>query len=48
MILFLGTRPGKEEIRKLYGIICPFCNQNKYLDGIIAIKFLSFVLDQTF
>ncbi|WP_422083714.1 zinc-ribbon domain-containing protein [Ulvibacterium sp.] len=27
MILFLGTRPGKTEIKRLSGVRCPFCNQ---------------------
>ena len=39
MILFLGTRPGKEEIRKLNGIICPFCNQTNTLTASLQSNF---------
>ncbi|MGC1515245.1 MAG: zinc-ribbon domain-containing protein [Maribacter sp.] len=28
MILFFGTRPGKQEIKPLTEIRCPYCNQN--------------------
>ncbi|PIF00370.1 MAG: zinc-ribbon domain-containing protein [Maribacter sp.] len=27
MILFFGTRPGKEQIQKLYNLKCGFCKQ---------------------
>lgn len=35
MILFFGTRPGKQEIRKLQGTNCTFCNQT---DTLTAFK----------
>ncbi|WP_273567872.1 zinc-ribbon domain-containing protein [Maribacter halichondriae] len=28
MILFLGTRPGKTEIKQLQNVNCPFCAQS--------------------
>ena len=31
MILFLGTRPGKTEIKKLSGVACTYCNQKNTL-----------------
>lgn len=31
MILFLGTRPGKTEIRKLNAVACPYCEQTDML-----------------
>ncbi|MGB5500615.1 MAG: zinc-ribbon domain-containing protein [Maribacter sp.] len=39
MILFLGTRPGKEEMRKLQGASCTFCNQTDTLTAFIQSNY---------
>ncbi|MCP4976571.1 MAG: zinc-ribbon domain-containing protein [Maribacter sp.] len=42
MILFFGTRPGREEIKKLHGASCPFCNQSNTLTASIQANFFHF------
>lgn len=39
MILFLGTRPGKEEMRKIQGVSCTFCNQTDTLTAFIQSNY---------
>ena len=39
MILFLGTRPGKEETQKLHGASCTFCNQSNTLTAFIQSNY---------
>jgi len=39
MILFFGTRPGKEEIQELHGISCPFCNQTNTLTASLQSNY---------
>jgi len=39
MILFFGTRLGKEEIKKLHGVSCPFCNQPNNLTASIQSNY---------
>lgn len=36
MILFLGTKAGKEETKVLSGISCPYCDQSNTLTTISA------------
>ena len=40
MILFFGTRPGKEETLKLHGVSCSFCNQPNKLTAVVQSNFL--------
>lgn len=39
MILFFGTRPGKEETQKLQGARCTFCNQTDTLAAFIQSNY---------
>ena len=39
MILFFGTRSGKEETRKLQGPSCTFCNQKDTLTAFIQSNY---------
>ncbi|MEJ1222561.1 zinc-ribbon domain-containing protein [Sediminicola sp. 1XM1-17] len=36
MILFLGTKSGKEETKLLAGISCPYCKQTNTLSAITS------------
>lgn len=35
MILFLGTRPGKREIKRLVGASCSHCGQTNTLSAVV-------------
>ncbi|MRX65790.1 zinc-ribbon domain-containing protein [Maribacter luteus] len=39
MILFFGTRPGKEQIRKLTNVKCSFCEQTNTLTAYIRSNY---------
>ena len=39
MILFIGTRPGKQETRQLQGPSCTFCNQTDTLIAFIQSNY---------
>lgn len=39
MILFFGTRPGKEKIRKLHNLKCSFCGQVNTLTAYIRSNY---------
>ncbi|MBT8306988.1 MAG: zinc ribbon domain-containing protein [Maribacter sp.] len=39
MILFFGTRPGKEEIQKLPNVKCGFCGQTNTLTAVIQANY---------
>ena len=40
MILFFGTRPGKEEIQKLPKVKCGFCGQANTLTAVIQANYV--------
>jgi hypothetical protein len=39
MILFFGTRPGKQEIKQLTQCACPFCQQQGSLTAITQANY---------
>ena len=39
MILFFGTRPGKEKTQEVRGVSCDYCHQNDTLTAYIRTNF---------